>query len=1366
MKCSDFKRTQLDSVNEFATRIMDGSDTTSEALQMAGLNADEIVAKFKQGGPEAASAFQEVTQAIGDIGDASIQEQAAVGLFGSMAEDVGVDAVLALGNVEGAADQTGDTLNEINQIKYSTIGEAIQGIWRMFQTNLLLPLQSILMPYINTFVTKARDAFARFSDVFSALEPLGQYFLGIVSDGDYMNDWITHLPESIQGPVQQIGEKFAEIRDKAINAFQSLKEFATPILQEVINFIMQQVQKLVSFWNENGQQIITAVGNAFTFISNIVQTVMPFVLSIIRTVWNSIKNVINGALGVIMGAVNIFTGLFTGNFSKMWEGVKQLFFGAIELIWGWINLSFFGRIIKGVKGFITGFGGGIRSLWQGVVQLFRGGVTSAWNLIRTGWTSISNATTTVFSGIWNFLKNTWNSIRSIFSGTINFIRNIVSTGWNFVSNLTRTVFGGIWNFLRTIGTNIWNFIKNVVSNLVSGFRNGWSNISNTTQEFFSAIWIFLRTIWMRIANFIKDIVMNLIRRFRNGWQNIYNTTKNIFTNIRDFLRNIWNTVYNFIRNTIQNIFDRIRNTWNNTYDTTKNIFTNIWNFLRRTWRNIYNGIRDSVSNIFNRVRNTWNNLWDKTKEIFGNIYDGIKGTFDDIISAAKKLPGRIKDAFTNVANTMVEWLGKGVNGVIGGINWVMGELEIDYKLPEWNVPQFAHGTDGHPGGPMIVGDGKGSNSGSELITTPDGKQYLSPDKPTLTVAPKGTHVLSAKRTKQLLDPPRYAFGTIKDGIQTGWNKFTSGVKNVGQNIKDGVTTAWEYVQEPAKLLDIALEFIGVELPSEDSTIGKIAIGGFNLVKDKAVDFIKDKIDGFFENIKNVGGSGVQRWAGVATTALKMTNQYSKSNLERLLYQMQTESGGNPKAINLWDSNAKRGTPSKGLMQVIDPTFQSYKMPGYNDIWNPLDNILASIRYAVSRYGSLSKAYRGVGYEKGGFIDREHLAMLGEGDKDEVVIPLEQHRSRAVGLWQEAGRRLGISGQTMAVLYNSQDEVVKNLKQLANILAVQTQEIVNQNPLLNRIVSSVNQTRNALTTQIKATAQSLLMRINQTEEALSVKVDEKGNEIIQVAQNAAESLGNKIEETNKLAKRAHEMASKAANEAVGKAKKELIASLPEDSFERNSLESKNRGKPGYVQAEDGSWVHKESFYGNSTKNSNVPESLRKRIASLIAKRGKSALNYFRAIEEDGDWLNDWAHTGDRKADKEYQLAGYEYAQALGFEEGKYAQKHLERIKGYDSGGIVDTKQLAWVAEGGWAEAIISHDPAKRARSHSIWRETGEELGFIGDDGSEIVELLKRLLRKEKPNVHMENHFTPSESTPYESTKRMNKMLRDLGLEWGG
>ncbi|MGW7817639.1 transglycosylase SLT domain-containing protein [Streptomyces puniciscabiei] len=66
-----------------------------------------------------------------------------------------------------------------------------------------------------------------------------------------------------------------------------------------------------------------------------------------------------------------------------------------------------------------------------------------------------------------------------------------------------------------------------------------------------------------------------------------------------------------------------------------------------------------------------------------------------------------------------------------------------------------------------------------------------------------------------------------------------------------------------------------------------------------------------------------------------------------------ESGGNPNAQNNWDVNAKQGTPSKGLLQVIDPTFNAYHVSGTaKSVTDPVANITAAANYAAHRYGSI------------------------------------------------------------------------------------------------------------------------------------------------------------------------------------------------------------------------------------------------------------------------------------------------------------------------------------------------------------------------------------------------------------------------------
>ncbi|MES9766963.1 transglycosylase SLT domain-containing protein [Bacillus altitudinis] len=147
----------------------------------------------------------------------------------------------------------------------------------------------------------------------------------------------------------------------------------------------------------------------------------------------------------------------------------------------------------------------------------------------------------------------------------------------------------------------------------------------------------------------------------------------------------------------------------------------------------------------------------------------------------------------------------------------------------------------------------------------------------------------------------------------------------------------------------------------------------------------------------------------------MATGTSMSWLPGLMTIAQHESNGNPKAINLWDSNAKKGTPSKGLMQTIGPTFHSNKGKGMNDIWNPIHNAVAAINYIKGRYGTvfntpgLRSMRRGgpyKGYANGGLITQEQVARVGEGNKREWIIP-EERGIRGRYLLTQAAKALGM-----------------------------------------------------------------------------------------------------------------------------------------------------------------------------------------------------------------------------------------------------------------------------------------------------------------------------------------------------------------------
>ena len=127
----------------------------------------------------------------------------------------------------------------------------------------------------------------------------------------------------------------------------------------------------------------------------------------------------------------------------------------------------------------------------------------------------------------------------------------------------------------------------------------------------------------------------------------------------------------------------------------------------------------------------------------------------------------------------------------------------------------------------------------------------------------------------------------------------------------------------------------------------------------------------------------------------MTGDMNPLNHASMMRRMNQESGGNARAVNNWDSNAKKGTPSKGLMQVIPPTFRAYAHPEHNkDIFDPLSNMLASIRYTKATYGSLRRGWdRRGGYAAGGWTGPgSKYQPAGIVHADEHVIRKESRAS--------------------------------------------------------------------------------------------------------------------------------------------------------------------------------------------------------------------------------------------------------------------------------------------------------------------------------------------------------------------------------------
>lgn len=177
------------------------------------------------------------------------------------------------------------------------------------------------------------------------------------------------------------------------------------------------------------------------------------------------------------------------------------------------------------------------------------------------------------------------------------------------------------------------------------------------------------------------------------------------------------------------------------------------------------------------------------------------------------------------------------------------------------------------------------------------------------------------------------------------------------------------------------------------------------------------------NESSTGKDGdVHSWSDDVKKALrKLGLSTSASMVQKVLRQINTESGGNPKAIGGTDGyNEGHAT---GLMQVKPPTFNANALPGHKNILNGYDNILAGLNYARKKYGeNLSFLGNGHGYENGGLISNHGMYEIAERNMPEMVIPLAaEKKSRANQLLTEANER--INGKS------TDDSLVKQLIEL-------------------------------------------------------------------------------------------------------------------------------------------------------------------------------------------------------------------------------------------------------------------------------------------------------------------------------------------------
>ena len=570
---------------------------------------------------------------------------------------------------------------------------------------------------------------------------------------------------------------------------------------------------------------------------------------------------------------------------------------------------------------------------------------------------------------------------------------------------------------RKFINGIAKFAKSGLKKVGSFFKNTFKQISKSQEQSNREQAKANKQAEKNWHNFTNSLAKNWKSYWRNRQREQRQDEKQnqqYWNNVRKSASRGWKNIETSARSGVNNI-----NRWyNNLNNSTSRIVRNMYRQHPKTFQSMYRVIQDHTRSWHDLVSGHWDRLGQDTSQtakdmrknnhqIFKDMYDRLNdltggslgrmlkswqdhmSQIGDAIATGKKNAMR---AMADLANGVLKPFNTLMNDIKNGLNWILDKIGASKISGDWSisVPSYATGTAGNPDGTKrsslaLVNDGPGEHF-REMYRLPNGQIGMFPNKRNfLAFLPKGISILNGEASHQLakaFNLPRYA-----NGVGDFFSGLTDKLDNAGEFID-------KVIEHPIEALnEVFKRFVHISTPIKYAS--DLVVNVPIYIAKQAGKWIKKQ----FEELADPGGSGVERWRPYVVKALAMLH-LSGSLVGKVLRQIQTESGGNPKAMGGTDGLADGH--AMGLMQVKPGTFAANKLPGHGNIWNGFDNLLAGLNYARKRYGdSLSFLGQGHGYANGGRIDTEQFIRIAEQNKPEYVIPTDiNKRSRAYQLLGE------------------------------------------------------------------------------------------------------------------------------------------------------------------------------------------------------------------------------------------------------------------------------------------------------------------------------------------------------------------------------
>ena len=678
-------------------------------------------------------------------------------------------------------------------------------------------------------------------------------------------------------------------------------------------------------------------------------------------------------------------------------------------------------------------------------------------------TNMGKGIANIFTGMWRNITKIYNSILKFIRDTTNDIGKIWSKGWRSISNF----FGGIWNGMKKFGHDaIWS-IKNTFDDVLGRIGSAFSNTWNGIKSGFSDMWNGMKQLAgdginavIKIPNAGISGINGLIHDFGGPKHAIGKIPKVKFANGTGAIKNLTHAVLNdgndspATGNKEMLIYPNGATELVQGRNTERLLLpgTEVLNASETAMLMRMQGITHFASGT-----GFWSRLWNGVTNVAGNAWDGLKNG----VKKFTKMFEFITNAVAHPVKTLEGKMSLKTNGLdsvykdFGGAFFgkVKGQAK-DWWSTLWNMASDASNA-GADGG-MKGDDYKYKNRVADSMP-PDEWGYFIKECVSFVASRLANSGVSASKFSHLgngmdwvnapvphMSKPKVGSVAVY-GPGSEFGNHVAMVTGVQGNKISGEEYNWngdhKYHTYHGRNASGATTFLDFGLSSGSSKSEVKADSPLAKLIKKQTGGMMGWIQKFIAplNDSSTGIDGdVHSWADDVKKALRKLNLSTSNDMvQRVLRQIATESGGNPKAVqgNIGDINNKTGNLAKGLMQVIPPTFNAYALPGHHDIFNGYDNILAGLNYAKHRYGNdLSYLGQGHGYENGGFISSHGFYEIAERNMPEVVIPLDPAKKpRASELLAETTARIHGNETPTA----SQTDLSKVESKLDNLITLLT-----------------------------------------------------------------------------------------------------------------------------------------------------------------------------------------------------------------------------------------------------------------------------------------------------------------------------------------